>query len=301
MADLVFHIGYPKTGTTTLQASFFPCHREIDYQGKLIPSHRYLDADLFEYISLLQTTPLLEWSMLESIRSKIEYIVAESKKKLVLFSSENFLHPETSDIGLVAERLISAFPQARIMITIREQADILYSFYRNHGVFGQYLFTMKELEDPLYLPIPLDDWLRYQFLTPHKNILGTLNYGAVINQYLELFGQRNVLVSVFEQLQNYPEKFYCKICDFLGIQRDWNLINNIELHNPSLDAVRFEKIKGKIFAQNRLMTSSEEINFEIDRSIPEPWLSKIHDRFRIGNRIVAELTKLNLNDYGYAL
>ena len=300
MPDLVFHIGYPKTGTTTLQASFFPCHNEIDYQGKLIPSHQYHDADLFQLFTLLQTAPSVELTTLDTIRDRIETIVAKSNRKIVLFSSENFLHPETSDIGLVAERLWNAFPKARIMIMLREQVDMLYSFYRNHGAFGQYLFTMKELDAPLLVPIPLEEWLQYQFLTPFKNVLGTLNYGAVVDRYSQLFGRANVHVGLFEEFRANPRQFLGHLCDFLGIQRDWNLIESLKPSNASFDSVTFEQVARKAFAGSQPNQRPARPDFQLAESVPEPWRAQILDRFRNSNRRVADLTHLNLAHYGYS-
>jgi Sulfotransferase domain len=309
VADIVFHLGYPKTGTTTLQTSFFPHHKDIDYQGKLIPSHRYRDPELFNLIYSFQTASTLSWDGEIEIQRRIRGIASRSTRKIVLFSSENFLHPETADIGLVAERFARAFPEAKFIITLREQADMLNSFYRNHGAFGQYLFVMKELDLPLRLPLEFGEWLEYQFRTPNKNVLGTLQYDRVVDKYIGLFGREKLLIDLFEQLKSSPAVYFGELCEFLGVDppaSPWTApnIENIGLSDDEL-RLAAQRIREPIDPkQDQSMLAvilPQKKEFPIETGLPEPWLSMVRERFRPGNRRLVEATRLPLADFGYVV
>ena len=57
MTGIVIHIGFSKTGTTTLQRAVFPHHSQLYYLGKIHKSEhgrQCITADTFDFL-----TPLL--------------------------------------------------------------------------------------------------------------------------------------------------------------------------------------------------------------------------------------------------
>lgn len=309
MADLVFHLGYPKTGTTTLQSHIFPHHPDIDYQGKFIPSYRYRDERMFSAIHDLYTTNSFMWDGGAILLELVNEALTRSKRPVLLYSSESFLHAETSDIGLVAARLRSLFPGAKFIITFREQVDLLLSFYRSHAAFAQYVFVTKEQDMPLVLPISIDEWMTYQYKVPYKNVLGTLYYDRVADLFIKRYGLERIHFSLFETFRDNPRRYLTDMFSFLNI--DLEAIDRLwceQIENKGMDKRRFDKLSQHLrwAARKHLLARGEILQaFRklLDNAwpaqMPEPWLSKTRDLFRYGNGRLSSVLGLPLREYGY--
>ena len=92
MTQLIVHLGYPKTATTTFQQHVFPNHPEIDYLGKFIPSFRYRDERLFPEIDQLMTVDSLRYGGVDVLRDLVEQQRSNCHHPVLLISSESFLH-----------------------------------------------------------------------------------------------------------------------------------------------------------------------------------------------------------------
>jgi Sulfotransferase domain len=309
MPDLVFHLGYPKTGTTTLQTHIFPRHPDIDYQGKFIPAHDYRDERVFAGIRALQTVSSFTWDSGKILRELVNEALARSTRSVLLYSSENFLHPDTGDIGLVAARLRSLFPDAKFIMTFREQADLLLSFYRSHGAFLNYVFTAKAEGTPLVLPISIEEWMTFQFSIPHKNVLGTLYYDKVAQSFIDQCGRDKIHFSLFEVFRDHPRDYLADMFSFLKI--DLGTIDRLwrdQVENKGVDKRRFDELSKDLHcaARKRLGARGKILQFFSKlpngmwpAQMPEPWLSETRSLFRGGNRWLANVLRLPLREYGY--
>jgi hypothetical protein len=105
----------------------------------------------------------------------------------------------------VADRLHATFPEAKILITIREQKSVLRSLYgqyvRQDGEWPIEMFLGSGAEPPGFAPICRLDHLEYDLLASH---------------YARLFGQEQVLVLPYELLKASPIEFQQRIHDFAG-------------------------------------------------------------------------------------
>jgi hypothetical protein len=309
LTQLAFHIGYPKTGTTTLQTALFPRHPEIDYGGKLIPFHRYRDERLFPQIHDLITASDLRWCGGTELKEYVLEAVRLCDKPLLLYSTESFLHPETLDILTVARRLHDLFPHAKIIITFRNQLDLLYSFYRSHGAFGEYLFIMKYRDEPIVLPLSIEKWMEYQFRTIDKNLIGILFYDSIARTYSSLFGRANIHLSLFEKFTQDPKEYLLDLAEFLGINASiaLDLVSghreNVALSQSEWAAVsdhlRLSYLESLEIAQDADTTSPTMPINSPQCEIPQPWQSRVTEMFRTSNRSLEDEFKLPLGGYGY--
>lgn len=191
-----------KSGTSTLQRKAFKGSDEIVFLGR--PSvteeiewavRRICRADSLVY----EEAP---------VRKVLEdYINAAPTDKPVVISYENFCLYESKDKGMVAERLKSLFPSARILFTLRRQEELLASWYLQRC--GRYARHKHYID--------FDRWLNLKLKAPNRSILDDLSYFEAISRYVELFGRESVEIMFFEDMKADPESYCKNVADFVGI------------------------------------------------------------------------------------
>ena len=192
----VFHIGYPKTATSWLQKKYFPYISNACYVGRRDTFESFIIPSQFEF------NPT-------AIREKI----AHCNKEYQIFSLESFVGTN-HNFGMrgylttqQAYRIHSVFPNSKIILFIRNQADIIASSYLQYVAGGgtnsikKYLYhkNIKEIAG-----LTLFSWEYFE-------------YHHVINLYQGLFGDQNVYVFLFEDFVcnklNFVQRF-SQIMDF---------------------------------------------------------------------------------------
>jgi hypothetical protein len=104
----------------------------------------------------------------------------------------------------IAERLAATFPEARVLVVIREQAQMLVSAYKQYvkrggpGTLEQYATSPSQ-----QLRVPLFD---FRFFEYHR----------LVGYYQSLFGAENVMVLPYELLRAKPLAFLERIGGFAG-------------------------------------------------------------------------------------
>lgn len=120
-------------------------------------------------------------------------------------------------VPLIAARLHAVFPDARVLITIRDQPNLIRSAYE-HFMLGGGLCSIDAFLRPL-------NEYQIPFFDPEH-----LHYDRAIAHYQSLFGAENVLVLPHEMLTQEPAAFIGAVMDFAGL--------------PSLSAERVAAITG---------------------------------------------------------
>ncbi|MGE4290657.1 MAG: hypothetical protein AB7E32_00480 [Desulfovibrio sp.] len=204
--DLFIHCGYPKTGTTTLQRHLFPKHPEIYYWGKAVPGYSFRSAAVQKALDDLTLLP-------DPLFNPVP-VECRNPDLISVISTESLIHPIAYDVFAVPGRLQKIFGDAKIIITIRNQAEILSSYYMNYGRYGEHFFKIGGTGNGVFME-SFSAWLRSQDACRWKNLLGLLNYDLVIQAYEKVFG--DVLVLVYEEFREAPENFMIKLSNFLGV------------------------------------------------------------------------------------
>jgi len=229
--SILIHVGYPKTGTTWFQTEFFPRVENINYYSK---------DDIFEIL----INP-----------SVINYNAFEHRKmfnfnKIVIVSSERLIGTINSGwhrgiyLKEYASRIKEIFPNARILIFIRNQIDIITSAYieylKSGGTYGidKYLFKYNN----------------GLFSFEH------LKYLDIINYYSDLFGQEKIDIFLFEDFKENPKSFINKFMARYKLQSVKDNINynnkvNKSFHYSMIPLIRFLNIfsKGEILYKFHLI------------------------------------------------
>jgi len=298
---MLIHIGYHKTASSWLQQSFFPCHRRlqlaIDHQTlwpHLIEPHS-LDFDANKCRELLQ--PAIDQARTEG------FIPVISSERL----SGN-PHSGGYDSKLMAERLSQVFPEARILIVVRGQADMLRSLYKQYVRTGgicslaEYLHPVRDGRMPLF---------RYQHL----------KFDRLVACYQVLFGEENVLTLPYEQLTADWTGFLDAICDFMDIDKrypdgmheviaasDCDLAIALKRRvnrwhgNDSLYPVspRFPRLTQMLFAGVEVLNRNAFIR-GIDCHYDEYCENYARGKYEHSNRLLQQMMQCDLSNYAYAL
>lgn len=285
---LFLHVGYPKTATTTLQVHVFPKHRDLNYIGKYLPDHQFSIPIMGEHINRIIHAQTHTYREDESFRNTIRKVVEDAGNRPTLISTESFLHPWAVDVVTAARRAYEALAPCKVIIVLREQRDMLWSLYRAHGRYCQYLFVQmadNQLNQSLELPLSMDDWMGFQLHQFEKNFAGMLLYGEIVDEYTRIFGKGNVLVLFFEHLNSEPRLFLRKLCEFVGIDAD----------------IAFELLADKRENISPLATgdagslAEARVRDEFMRKIPR-W---IVERYQSGNRLLEAQLGIDVRSLGY--
>jgi len=217
--ELFIHIGYPKTGTTFLQNEIYPNLSEICYiQRPLIrePIARLLRQDEFSFD--YKKTRL----ELEAHLRRGKNII--SKEGLV---GNFFIHKAVTS-KLIADRLSILFPDAKIIITIRNQYGMIESLYK------QYVHTggTKSLREFINFN---GNKFEYSYTDWNLTVSPEMfNYLGLVEYYEKLFGRENILVIPFELLKKDPMQFVKRLFGWIGIDETPQFRNS--RHNPGYGA-----------------------------------------------------------------
>ena len=190
----IVHIGFPKTATTFLQEQILPQLSE--------------DFNVLTYQDSMQLlSPIMDYDDafldLDSLRESVERQCPDGR---TLFCSNEALtgihhHSACVNRTLIAKRL-KTLGFAKVIISIRNQYDILESSYRQYiksgGVMG------------------FDQYIRFdgspgQFLYPEY-----FEYDRIYRTYVEIFGKENVLILQFEHLAD--DRYSEGLRQFLGVE-----------------------------------------------------------------------------------
>jgi|RhiMetdeSRZDD1v2_1073273.scaffolds.fasta_scaffold194947_3 hypothetical protein len=212
---VVVHMGLPKTGTTFLQDHVFRTCDQIADFGKT-SSYKSERPDVDPALRMIATVSDAEFrSRLSSLR---ELLMREAEKagaqnpgpSVPLLSYEGFFRPKSIHPLEIYGRLESIFGAVKVLLTIRQQFDLvtswyLYRFYRftQGGAPAFEVWATKRLQKR-------STW----------NLFHCCDYWPVIKQLVARAGDGNVLVEPMEGLiRGGDPEALGRLADFLGVDR----------------------------------------------------------------------------------
>lgn len=229
--QLIIHIGYNKTATTTVQQSIFNKHPKTLWLRELSPKEM---DDMFVGIMFQREIPFSQ--NIEKYRTHFLTSINEFRSKRnnlekdynIVFSCEGLVGVSTSmhyfpdnfrwspDPVSAARKLKMLFDtefikSPKILITIRNQLTFAPSFYaESYPNVGRYrsFRGFNKFIDNYYLKD------RFDFFS------STLDYYEIARTYSGLFGKENVYVLPMEYLKNNNDKYNQVLSDLLSIDKD---------------------------------------------------------------------------------
>ncbi|WP_018879444.1 sulfotransferase [Thioalkalivibrio sp. ALE9] len=312
---LLIHIGMHKTGSSYLQRLIFD---DVD-AGFRSPIPRPLLRRTFLAPDAFAFCP-------RSARNHLTRFLARDHRgdTVAVLSHEQFSgQPAGGGYGLrrrerevgrgeLAERLHTTFPEARILLVIREQRDMLRSIYKWMvcGWQGRLSASPRQFLDQSSL---LDDY------SPLFHC-GYLEYHSLVAHYQQSFGASNVLVLPYEWLKTDPLAFVNHIRSFVDLnpavrvresrvnpgqhatlcllQRPLNRL----LASPNRPGRRSEPERyGAALARRISGLLPERLHAATERRLARQIDTWVHDRYTHSNQKTARLTGLDLRALGYTL
>lgn len=311
MSSVVLHVGFHKTASVWLREQIFCNTRQgfetplktRDELWKLLVGPSCLEFDAARAASALRPklaavaeagrTPAVSWQRLSGAPDSGGY-----------------------DSAIIARRLRAVFPDARVLLVVREQRSAIRSTY------AQYFRAAG--------PLTLRGYL---YSTPHglpRTPVANAaywRYDLLAHLYRELYGAENVLVLPYEWFKEEPEAFVEAVRRFGGVRLDG------EPPRPEFGAVSnrsYSALCGLMALPWNRLTADDRISpgslwpskrvhrwglralFRLDEwvlarlagPVERRWSEEIErfcrGRYEEGNRRLAEIAGHPLGGYGYA-
>ncbi len=310
--EVYIHVGYPKNASTTLQTDIFPTFKNALYIGR-----KYDSGESFGTKEL--TKAFYDLTMYDSIDCDLEsikklintYIDNQTEKYEKLVISSEAFSSNMADRLVMAERLKTLFPNAKIMIVIREQMNALRSMYA-------FLVLQRGLNVNISYGRPsiasFEKWIIEQENILGRSFITTLKYFEYISMYKKLFGNDSVAVFLFEELVRFPEVFYKKLGKFCGE----DLLKNISaMKVPTRN--KGLKSHATTYYRLRAMLPNVSLSKYIPKVVVLAWrnfLNKdiypdkkeylppeieraLSDLYRANNKMLVKDININISEYGY--
>jgi len=214
----------------------------------------------------------------------------------------------SGDVYCRAKRIKKSFPEAKIIIILRNQADLLVSIYYFLGG-----------PPPKGTPwkgdfISLNDWIDLHLRHPDE-LINKLDFYNTIEFYRTLFSEKNVGVFLFEQLTENPKAFAGAISQFMDIdQKESEQLISLESHNVTtkfsqlwlmrkkyLPGISFSRITpGPLYRAVTNFLKQEMKNTKIRKDkLNERNYDTLCSLYGVSNRKLAKRLNLPLKKYGY--
>lgn len=206
----LIHPGYPKCGSTSLQANIFARHPELKY----LSSHS-APGDAFRDHPKTREFHALVREMRSEGRASIEVLWRDHMRpaadpyRLNVISDETFLGNEGS-VAEIAHMMQALLGHAHVLIVLRDQVDVLRSVYDMYP-------WQKGDPDRRYLPFPA--WLEKTLEQSETNVVGAMRYSDIVRLYHDVFGRNAVTVISFDKLFRDPQA-QTRLCARLGIDAE---------------------------------------------------------------------------------
>lgn len=310
----LIHVGYPKTGTSWLQAHLFCTSGCAGLAG--VATAARINREIVAP-NALDFDPELTRLRFEARLRKVE-----DAGSLPVVSAERLSgapHAGGYDSRDLAERLKAVFPEGRVLIAIREQRRMISSLYRQYVRAGGTLSLRSYLDPP--------QKGRHSMPSFH---LDHLKYDRLIRLYVSLFGEDRVLVLPFELFCEEPREFVSRILRFANLgeeaERAAARLPYDQRENAAFTwtYVSLRRRLNRHFVRHRLNPTArfpigdrkehlDRVFERLDRVVPAALQRRIHDRmtalveqtaadhFHESNRHTARLTGLDLARHGYAV
>lgn len=306
----LIHIGYHKTGTSYLQSEFFT----ENYGFQRWPSTQ---RALHPVFTLLGSYDQPKESDVQELRRL--FAEAGQRNQTFVVSHERISgHPSSGglDAKLIADRLLDVFPDARVLIIIREQEAMIRSAY------SQFVTEGGSLNLRRYLTPPQPDVLKRPHFSLHH-----FEYEPAIRYYQRRVGEDNVLVMPFELFVAEPAEFLNRLGNFAR-SANWENRTAEDFASERVNVARkvatqtLRRVLNACLARTQFSNSGwlnfpklirlyEKLSPKVDWLVPsalDRWIierqkslirSSIGDYYAPFNRRLCELLNTDLGQLGY--
>ena len=109
----------------------------------------------------------------------------------------------------------------KIFLTIRNQIDILKSFYSYN-----YTTLQKRFNN-------FNDFIKYGIEHPNKIVFGGYHYDSVFKDLSDCFGEENIRIFIYEKMKEDINSYINEILQFISIEESPGAFNVTKVINPN--------------------------------------------------------------------
>lgn len=300
----LLHIGYHKTGTTWLQRFLFSSQRS----GVSSVASHHLVERAFVAVNPFCFHPAEARAGFEpALRN------AAALGLVPVLSHERLSgnpHSGGYDSRAIADRLAQTFPEARVLLVIREQRSMLVSVYKQYvkqGGAASFRDYVRPVRGALRVPL-----FRFDYLEYHR----------LIGYYESLFGSENLLVLPYEQFRAEPEEFLGRLARFVCVPVP-EIATDVSVNTaPSALPLAVKRHGNRLFVRDALnpapplpfphanaalsracggvaRLAPAAAHRRLERRLREQADRLAGDRYVDSNRCTADLIEIDLRAYGY--
>jgi len=287
LQKIILHIGYPKTGTTWFQKMFYPN----------VSNYTYFNRKEFKEKLLLPEDIFFNYAYEKTKNNN--YIICE--EKILGVNNKNLLNKQK------IERLYKAFPNAEIVVFIRNQINIIESSYSQYIHSGG---TMTPTELILFFFI--------------SNKIKRWNYYNYLKQYIDTFGKNKLNIFLYEDFKTNYNEFIKDFISKFNLDIKQNILNKkvnksytsimlktarftnkfsktqIDFNRPDevnyIDIPYLHQISHKIYSKLNIGKP-----FNLQKNINKFIFNRLYDYFIDDNKKLAKEFNLDLKKYDYPM
>jgi hypothetical protein len=217
--NLIIHIGYPKTATTTIQNSFFRKCKRIIYLNDILGSEFFQDVFysaegyLEEKKDYYRKKIKSKTEDLNSNNAKVAIISSESFTSLSLVCNLQFKKGRSpryifNEPNVIARKLgilfsdSDLFNEVKIMVSIRNQLEFIKSYYAEEFISHYKLYSETNT---------FHKFISFIIKSKHHFALNILNYYQTLLTYETIFGSKNIVLLVYEDLIYQKSEYFYKL------------------------------------------------------------------------------------------
>jgi len=214
----------------------------------------------------------------------------------------------------IADRLVQVFPGARVLVIVREQRSMIVSTYKQYVREGGALPPSKFIRPPTSrsMRVPWFDLRHFE-------------YHRLLAYYRSLFGPESVLALTYEQFVADPRAFVAELASFAGRPLDDATLSSLPFDSktnpgppataiaarrrlnglgvrsdlnpaPPLASPVFWRLGKQI---DRMSLAPRRIVVAEEKKLRQTVAKNVGDMYVESNRRTAELTGIDLGEYGW--
>lgn len=303
----LFHVGMPKSASTTLQKGLFTNVPNINNfalyptnnvaGSNSLPSNSqsiYLnDPHLFEFYKSLHNKPEVGVAELRSMWDLLYQQHAKFDINLLSHEAMTSAFFSSIPVSVKLERIKAVFPKTHIIIVVRDQLSWLHSQYTDHPFQPTNLGNGPSCS--------FDEWVQC-FLEEPKLKAGreALDYYCLVTRCCGLFGQANVTVIRLEWLKEQPHRFYSAWAQLLGVTPEFvkqsldGVVENrglSRIYNNLRQKQRKDKLAGRTNSWNDRLLKTQLIKHypKAEYVLSEPVEQAVKDYYSRSNASLSSL------------
>ena len=271
---IVFHLGYPRSGTTYLQKNIFPHHKEINYLGPKnyhdLKDVKITQVELDKLASNSEDNNLINKD--NSLLNK-DYIKLFDRDKLNVISSERYssyrnIINNFRDIEYLNALLKDKFESVNIdfLIVIRNQYDLIKSIYFHAFPMVTHFLGIKDFKKVIqcFDKNVENNYTNFPFLLFARSYDFNLLYKNLSSK----FKNSNIKFLYYEDFKYDEDTFINNFTDFLNLHK----LNTKELFAKSTRTNAINIKENTIYFNSTLRFKLSENPFlqKIKHFIPRP-------------------------------